>query len=369
MKIAHLLAPGAYGGLETVVESLAIGQRRRGHEVTVLSILPPDHPDPPFHSRLEAESIDLVRIPNPGRRYLRERRLVRTALRGVVPDVAHTHGSTVHVVDGTAAAGAGIPTVGTVHGLDPSDPRDRLYHRLECLAFRWRFDAVIAVSDVLATSLASQGVPTERIHRIQNAILAPEPVDRPEARQRLNIPDDAVNVGWIGRMVSVKGLDLLIDAAERLRNLPLRWTLVGDGPERAALEALARERGVEDRVHFTGPIPSAGTLMKGFDLFAMASHAEGTPMVLLEAIAAGVPIVSTAVGGIPTLVTPDEAVLVEPGSAESLAEGVERVVNDPEGAARRAARAKARISASFSLDSWLDRHDEVYAAARERRIR
>ena len=118
---------------------------------------------------------------------------------------------------------------------------------------------------------------------------------------------------------------------------------VGDGPERAALVAQAAALGIASRVHFTGMVPEASSILPAFDALVLSSRSEGTPMVLLETIHAGVPIVASAVGGVPDLVPAGSALLVPPNDPVALASAIDQALADP-GAARTRVRGRAGAS-------------------------
>jgi glycosyltransferase involved in cell wall biosynthesis len=152
---------------------------------------------------------------------------------------------------------------------------------------------------------------------------------------------------------------------EALASLPpdVHLSIVGEGPERHALERLARRLGVADRIAWHGVVPGAASLATAFDLLVLSSRAEGTPVVLLEAMAAGTPIVATRVGGVPDVVSDADALLVEADDPRGLAAAVAATLTDPAAAAARAAAAMRRVEQSFAVDQWLARVESVYAAA------
>jgi glycosyltransferase involved in cell wall biosynthesis len=142
--------------------------------------------------------------------------------------------------------------------------------------------------------------------------------------------------------------------------LPLTISVIGDGSERARLEELTRAEGLSDRVHFHGTVPDAARYITAFDVFVLSSRSEGTPVTLLEAIAAKVPVVVTSVGGVPDVVGPAEAMLVPPEDPRALAEAIRLVIQDPTAAGRRAEAAAQRLHANFGMERWIDAHDRVY---------
>jgi glycosyltransferase involved in cell wall biosynthesis len=163
----------------------------------------------------------------------------------------------------------------------------------------------------------------------------------------------------------------MVRAAALLADLPVRVVMVGDGPDLASARAAAERRGVANTIAWPGLVPDAGRLLAAFDLFALSSRTEGTPIVLLEAMAAGVPVVATAVGGVPDVVGPAEALLVPPDDPGALAGAIRDALADPAGARAKAAAAGRRLASEFAVEPWLERYEGVYReagkAARSRR--
>ena len=362
----HAVAPGPVGGIESVVRLLASGQHRQGHDVRVLATVDAPGAAAPFLDGLRADGVDVVPIVAPGRAYGHEWSVLREACVRWRPHVVHTHGYRADVVAGTAARRARVPTVTTVHGFTGGDLKNRGYELLQRLAFR-RFAAVVAVSAPLARSLgaAPLGVRGERLHLVPNAFDATRRVAaRDEARRALGVPATDLRIGWVGRATREKGLDVAIRALAAARDSRLTLSVVGDGPERRGAEALARELRVADRVTWHGMVPGAGALVSAFDALLLSSRTEGTPVVVLEAMAAGVPIVATRVGGVPDVVGVDEALLVAPEHPAALGAALDAVAADSAAARTRADAARARVARDFAVAPWLERYDTVYRAAR-----
>jgi len=367
LRILHVVAPARFGGLERVVWGLARGQRDRGHAVELMTILDPDTTPHPFVQAAERAGLSATVAEIPARRYGRERAAVRHRSREFRPDVVHTHGTRVDVVDGGVARSLGIPSVTTVHGFTGGGLKNRFYERLQVRAFR-RFDAVVAVARSQLSVLERGGVPMDRVHCVPNGWTPEGPrLSREDARAALGLPPQGLVIGWVGRLARVKGCDLFVEAMAHLGNLDAVACIVGDGPGRRAAEERAAELGVGDRIRWLGAVPEAGRLLAGLDVFVMSSRSEGTPIVLLEAAAAGTPIVATAVGGIPHVVSDREAILVQPEDPVALASGIRAVLSDAAAAADRAAGARARVERDFAISPWLDAYDAVYERAIARR--
>jgi glycosyltransferase involved in cell wall biosynthesis len=359
LSILHVSAPGAVGGLETVVQTLAIGQARAGHRVVVALVVEPDQELNGLLLPFRETTVDLQVVRVPPRAYLQERRLIRDLCVRVRPDVVHTHGSRPDVLDASVARSLGLATVTTVHGSSRLGGITRLHELVEFALFR-RFDAVVAVSRPLVRSLRRFGVASDRIHVIPNAWNGRIPErDRRAARQALGVPPDEFLIGWVGRLIPVKGADVMLEALAQLPDVP-STAILGDGAERRRLERMAAALGLERRVRFHGQVDDAPSLFPAFNVFVMSSRSEGTPMALLEAIAAGLPVVATAVGGVPDVIGPGEGLLVPPEQPTALARAIGMIQSSPEAAMERAVAARARLENEFGLERWLARYEEVY---------
>jgi glycosyltransferase involved in cell wall biosynthesis len=361
LSILHVLAPADVGGLETVVQLLATGHRRSGHCVHVAAVSPGDGARRVFLPALRAAGVDVASLDIPGRAYHRERAEVGALCRSLRPAVVHTHGYRCDTIAAGAARALGIPTVTTVHGFTGGGARNWFYERLQRFAFR-RFDAVVAVSRPIADRLTRDGVRPERLHFVQNAYAARELLlDRAAARAQLGVAPDGFRVGWVGRLSLEKGADVLVDALAHLADVAdLAVSVLGEGDQRSELCARARERGVEHRITWHGVVPDAGRLLRAFDVLVLSSRTEGTPMVVLEAMAAGVPIVASRVGGVPDVLSSADALLVPSEDAAALATAIREVHDRPGGARGRADSARRRLDTEFALAPWLARYEAIY---------
>jgi len=363
LRVLHVLTPGPVGGLERVVQMLTRGQSRAGHDVHIGAIVDAaESPGCRFLEEAAQDGVTVHALPTPHRAYRRERGMTRELFRRLSPQVGHLHGYRADVLHAGVARRLAIPCVTTVHGFTGGDAKNRFYEMLQRRSFR-RMEAVVAVSLPLAEVLAAAGVPSRRLYCIPNAWEGPAPMDGGAARERLGVPEGVFHVGFVGRLGAEKGADVFVEALAWLRELPIIASIVGDGPQMTRLKARADQLGLGDRVGWHGIVPDAGRLFPSFDVFVLSSRTEGTPIVLFEAMAAGVPIVATRVGGVPDVVCEDEAILVEPDRPESLAEAIRAVLGDRGAARSRASRARARLDRERGAAQWVERYDRVYARA------
>jgi glycosyltransferase involved in cell wall biosynthesis len=359
LSVLHVLAPGAYGGLEQVVHSLTTGHADLGHSIQVVALLSSPAQENPFVVQLAGTRVRVQGNVHPSRHYLAQTRTLHHILRRERPAIVHTHGYHADLLAGRVAHAHGIPTITTLHGFTGGDWKNRCYEWLQRRALR-RYDRVVAVSQSMLSALQKSGIPQQCISVIPNAWRPNgQPLRRSVVRSSLGIEPQSFHLGWVGRASPEKGLDVLINALAYLRDLPIVVSVIGDGAERARAEKLAAQLGVQDRVRWQGVKRDAWRLFPGFDLFVLSSRTEGTPIVLFEAMFAGVPIVTTAVGGVPNVVSAREALLVAPDAPRLLADAIRRTFEDPSSARTRARAARSRLS-DFSVPVWLERYLNLY---------
>ncbi|HTE46132.1 MAG TPA: glycosyltransferase family 4 protein [Gemmatimonadaceae bacterium] len=359
LVILHVTAPARVGGLERVVEALCVGHAGAGHSVHVVAVVDKADDAGAFLNSLEAHGVHSHRLVLPGRAYRQERQEIRRLCRSLQPSVMHTHGYRADVATSGVARRLGIPTVSTVHGFTGGSWRNRLYEALQVRAFR-RFGAVVAVSNPLYALLLQRGVPQTRLKLIVNAWSSlSTPMSRSAARAQLGLPEREVCIGWLGRLTREKGADVLIRA---MPDLPdnVFVSFIGDGREREALQTLATQLNVSSRIRWHGILSSAGPLLSAFDAFVLSSRTEGTPIALFEAMAAGIPVVATRVGGVPEVVTDKEAVLVPSEDPTALAGAIRRTLDEPALAAARAESSRSRLETSFAVEPWLAAYENLY---------
>jgi glycosyltransferase involved in cell wall biosynthesis len=373
LRVLHVCAPARAGGLESVVHQLTVGLHQKGHEVAVAAVLSPAEAEShPFVSALRAAGVAVHVIVAGARDYQDERREIRTLMRQQRTQVLHTHGYRSDVINGSLGHGELCAHVTTLHGFTARTWRGQLYEWLQVRVAR-RADAAVAVSQPIATRLRTRRNES-RVHLIRNAVApAIDPFSRQHARELLGLPQDAFLVGWIGRMSYEKGPDLFVEAmqhqlvVDRLeREMPMHGVMVGDGPMRQQVQRASEESGHSPHVYFTGMIEGASRYLAAFDALALTSRTEGTPMIILEAMLAGVPIVATAVGGIPDVLDVQSAYLATPTSAAIATAMMELVTHQDERAAK-SRTAYQLVRQSHDYDDWIRAYEQAYRHARKER--
>lgn len=367
-RVMHVLAPSPVGGLERVVQTLAIAQRTesRAADVHVVTLSnAPVRDLEPFIAPLRLAGVQVHTVVTPVRAYARQREELLALTENLQPDIVHTHGAHADVLAARLGARTSAAMVSTLHGIVGGDLRNQAYEWLQRRTCRER-DAVVSVSRPLARQLIDQGFAPERMHVVRNAWSpGATALTRTEARRSLGLPQYGFIVGWVGRLSHEKGLDILIDALAAFPTLDVHLSVIGDGRERAALtrRATKTELARQRRIYWHGQILEAGRLLAAFDVLVISSRTEGTPMLLFEAMATGVPIITAAVGGIPDVVNSTEALLVPAGDTRALTAAIDEVHRDATGARRRAIAATIRLANDHQREEWAARYDSVYDAA------
>lgn len=361
LGIAHVVSSLKAGDAEQVVVDLAALQRAAGHDVTVIAIA--DDPDGPRAEQLRRRGVDVQLLPK--RRgfdvSMTARLVALFRARGI--SLVHAHNQQPLIYAAPAGWLHRVPVVHTKHGVS-DDLQSRRWLRSAAAAF---VDAHVAVSRPTAEMLVNQGqVSAEKLHVVASGLdlsrFAPDPVARARVRAELGVSQQAWVLGSVARLSAVKNHALLLRAAAQALPEDGRLLLVGDGPERARLVALARELGLSDRALFVGGRHGVPQILAALDAFALCSVAEGLPLAVLEAMAAGLPVVATAVGGVPTALTDGyTGFLVPSGDAEALAARLTALRDDPALAARMGRYGRKVTLQRYSAARMVERYMDLYA--------
>jgi glycosyltransferase involved in cell wall biosynthesis len=286
-------------------------------------------------------------------------------------DLTHTHNRMALIYGAPAARLAGTAVVHTKHGKNPKAGTRLLLAKLAARCV----DSFVAVSPETAALARRRGeVDERRLLVITNGVdlgaFQPRAAARARVRAELKIPEDAWVAGTAGRLAVEKNQALLVRAAAPLLGPEAHLVLAGDGPLRPALAELAATRGASASVHLLGSRRDVPDVLNALDVFVLSSDTEGLPLVILEAMATGLPIVSTNVGGIADVV--DEGgtgFLVPAGDEEQLRARLGSLRADPELARAFGRRARAAAEETHSSERMLSAYNDLYERVLSQRAR
>jgi len=361
-KVVHVIAPAPTGGAESVVLNLAAGIRRAGGDAAVVAFVasPGAHP---FAAQATLAGIPVTELRSGQRRYRAEARALAAILKSDSAELVHTHGQQADLVGYWAARACGLPVVATVHGYTARDWKNHFYEWFDRRLVR-RFEAVVCVAGPVRARVLRAGCRADRLHLIPNGYLPVNALERDAARAELGLARESRIVGWVGRLSAEKGPDLFCEAVAHITSPDVQAVMVGDGPERAWLDRRsAAGAGAGCPIRLLGSREGMARLVRAFDVLVLSSRTEATPMILLEALAAGVPVVSFAVGGVPDVIDQESGWLVESGDTVGLAEAIRQALEHPLEAARRADEARRVLETRFGLARWLQAIRAVYDQA------
>lgn len=283
-------------------------------------------------------------------------------------DLVHTHGYQADLIGLCSCLLLGLPHMATCHGFISTDYKLNFYNKIDQISLRLS-NRVVCVSKSIKDTLIRAGVGEKKVRVIQNAV--PVSLDgfkigdrRKAARRKLPTEDNKFVVGYSGRLSIEKGLKFLILAFTELlrRNKDLQLWLVGEGPQKTELRKLVDEKGISEHVTFSGFRENAIDLMMGMDVLVLPSITEGTPMVMLEAMSIGLPVVASAVGEIPQIIKNGEnGLLVPPSDTIELVTAIVRIHDDQNLARLMAENAWQDIKARFSTEEWARKIEALYS--------
>jgi glycosyltransferase involved in cell wall biosynthesis len=320
-----------------------------------------------FQARLTRSGVESYILKNDTPRLHSMIREVESWLRRLGAVLLCCHGYKADVVGVPAARRAGIPVIAVAHGWTAETWKVRLYEALDQVALRW-MDRVVCVSKAQAAKVCCAGVRPERIAVILNATRfdgpsAPDPAAREELHAMFSSPPELV-VGSAGRLSPEKGFGILVEAAPLVtQEYPgVGFVHFGDGVLRSQIEARILELGLEGRFVLAGFRDDLDRHLPNFDLTVLPSFTEGLPNVVLESLAAGVPVVATAVGGTPEVLADGvDGLLVPPGDPEALASRISQLLAMGEARKQMGLRGRERVRARFTFEERASRYRDLFA--------
>ena len=356
LRILHAIRPPV-GGIFRHVLDVANGQAARGHRVGIIadSLTGGERAEAALAEIAPRLELGVHRLPIRREPYptdllawVRFSRLIQK----LHPDVLHGHGAKAGAFVRLRARSRATIRVYTPHGgslhYPPNSLKGAFYSRVERALMNrtelFLFESVFARD----TFQRIVGTPTGLVQCVFNGVT-------PDEFAPVTLAADATDIVYVGEFRHIKGADLLIDAVARLRagGKPVMLTLAGDGEETDALKAQIARLGLTDAVRFIGHVKPRYGFSKG-RLLVVPSRGDSMPYIVIEAAAAGVPMVAAQVGGIPEIFGPHAGALFAPNSVGAMAEAIGAAINDPATALQRAGSLRERISLHFSQNTMVD---------------
>lgn len=363
----QLISTGGFYGAERILLELATFLRDQGWESRIVA--------------LEGNSAELIRraselgipceafVPTGRLGLATMLRRLRTTLAWQSRAVVHSHGYKPDILLAALGVPRRLPCLATCHSWYSETTKLKALEYLDKRAVR-RFDHVVAVSEEIYRDLRASGMPTDRLSRIDNGISVPpfEAHQRDVIRSEWKLAPGEKLIVQIGRLAKSKRNALLLKALAGLSgDFKAKVALVGDGEEHAALAEYARSLGIDDRVIFAGYRRDAVAIMAAADVLAITSNKEGLPIVVLEAMAVGCPIIATTVGSIPEVLSPESAWVVPVDDEAALLRALHEALGETSQAKSRAAKAKSIFLKHHARDVMGRQYLELYGHAwRER---
>jgi glycosyltransferase involved in cell wall biosynthesis len=279
--------------------------------------------------------------------------------------VVHCHHYSPYVYGLLASLVAPVQLVFTEHGRLSDAPPSRKRRLVNPVLARLRRARICAVSADLREHMIAEGFPAKQVGVTYNGIepgRRPGAAERQAARSALGVPADAFVVGTVGRLDPVKNLGIVEQAHAELvaRHPHIRTVIVGDGPERAALQARAQDLGISDSIIFAGYRQDVRFLMSAFDLYVNSSTYEGVSLTILEAMASALPVIATPAGGNPEVVMDQETGLLVPDRPRAFAEAISRLMHDDFRRHTMGEAGRFRVKRHFSISRMVEEYAALY---------
>lgn len=354
MKIIQVIPYFCFGGAEAMCENLTYALKKLGHTVKVVCLY---NEHTPISDRMEAAGISITYLDKKLGLDISMIPKLQTIFREEKPDVVHTHLDVIKYAVPAAKLAGVKQCVHTVHSVAHKEAEGLLQKIVNHLFYHWAWSIPVALStEVQQTVREFYHLPVEKIPVVMNGIDLSRCI--PKTDYRLSEPIRLLHVGRFDTPKNHKGL--LRSFAELRTFCPqVHLTMVGDGQLRESIEALAEELGLRGGVTFAGMQENVYPFLHEADIFLLPSSYEGMPMTIIEAMGTGLPIVATAVGGVPDMIRNEESGLLVPCDSEAVAEACYRVIRD-EDFRKNLGQAALKDSSRFSSLEMADNYLKIY---------
>ena len=365
ITVVHMIHTMAYGGVETIVINWVRALDRSRFQTHIVCFANPDNTEAPFVTAARRVGLDVTRIPW-GRRkpVLGAARRLAGILRNVRADVLHTHNVYANLVGVIAARLVRVASVASLYVWSDFGWKRNLLQAVDRRALRY-FDVITTQCEATQRRTLARGLPVARVRVLPAGI---EPVgvmatgERAERRRAAGIADDEVLLINAARLYPEKAQDFLLRCFRRIRDqcAEARLWILGIGPLEGPLRAMCRSFGLEDSVRFAGFAEDLVAQLMLADVQVHPARDEGVPLAVCAGMGVGLPIVASAVGGLPEILESDRGVLVRSDDESAFVEAVVGMIRDPARRRQLGLAARAFIESEYSLASTVGRLEEIY---------
>lgn len=354
MKIMQVIPYFCFGGAETMCENLTYAQQALGHEVVVVSLY---GERTPIAQRMEAAGVRIIYLDKKLGLDVSMVAKLRKVMEAEKPDVVHTHLDVIKYAVAAAKLAKVRKCVHTVHNVAEKEAEGKLQKWINGTYFRLGWSVPVALSPEVKASIAAfYGMAAEKIPMVYNGI------DLSRCLPKMDYGfGDTVKLLHIGRFNEQKNHEMLLRAFAKLyqKKSQCRLKLLGGGELRPEMEKLARELKIEKAVEFLGETGNVYPYLQEVDLFLLPSRYEGMPMTLIEAMGTGLPIVATAVGGVPDMLEDGESALLTSCEEAAVLAACEKLLGD-EALRTKLGRKARENSVRFSAQHMAEQYCEIY---------
>ena len=359
MKVLQLISSSGYYGAENMLLNLCASQEKTGCQNSLLLFYNVHVPNVEFYERARRRGLSVRMVHCKGRADWRAVRQIEEYIQEDGIDLVHTHGYKADLYGYLAAWRSGKPVVATCHNWVGGTAALGIYNYLDRMALK-KFNALAAVSDAVAQRLLAFGVPAEKVKTIANGIDV-QTFERGEPLPRSARPEAkwwAWSHGWICKK------DLSICCARSVNSATshaLKVVIVGEGPDRKAIEDMVKEYGLQSNVVLAGQQSDMAGVYAAMDIFVLPSLNEGLPMTVLEAMAASRPVIATRVGAIPSVIKDGEnGLLVDPKDVDGLRNALARLLSDSDLCRRMGDRAHDWVGRNYTSEVMALKYRQLY---------
>jgi len=360
VQVLQLISSGGYYGAENMLLNLCASQKESGCQNSLMLFYNVHAPNVELYERARRYGLNVRMVHCRGRADWRAVRQIQECIQEDGIELLHTHGYKADLYGYIAARRSSKPIVATCHNWLGGTAALEIYNHLDRMVLK-KFNALAAVSDSVAQRLLDSGVSAKKIRTIANGIDVPA-FERAHPLPALNLDESKV-VGMVARLDLQKGFEYLLRAARDLCVAfpTLKVVIVGDGPDREAIEGMIQRFGLLSNVILAGPHSDMPSIYAALDIFVLPSLNEGLPMTILEAMAASKPVIATRVGAIPSVIKDGETgLLVEPGDTHGLRSAVARLLSQPDLCSRMGAAGHLWVSRNYTSAAMAVKYRQMY---------